>query len=406
MRPSLLTSSSGKKGACLRSDCYIEAAHKTKGGIKLDIKSKVSVMYGENIRELITDILSFYSIKNIDIEIQDSGALPFTIAARMEYLIKQIYPDLNDDYLLPFNPKNRYKTTKDRQRRSRLYLPGNEPKYFPNAGLHKPDAIILDLEDSVAPSDKAAARYIVRNALRSVNFYGAERMVRINQGLSGINDILYIARCNPHVILLPKCESSEEIQKIEMLLTEHPCKPLRNKSLFLMPIIESAKGVINAYEIATSSELICALAIGLEDYTADIGIARTSDDKETYYARAHIVNAAKAAALQAIDTVFSDVSDMQALRLSALSAKAMGFEGKGCIHPRQIAVVNEAFAPTKEEIEKAKIIIAAYEEGIINGSGVVAIGSKMIDAPVLKRAQRIVKYAMKNNTNMSLLRSS
>ncbi len=164
-----------------------------------------------------------------------------------------------------------------------------------------------------------------------------------------------------------------------------------------MPIIESAKGVIKAYEIATASHSNCALAIGLEDYTADIGTQRTNEGKESIFARSMLINAAKAAGIQAIDTVFSDVNDMEGLRQSVIEAKALGFEGKGCIHPRQIQVVHEAFAPTAAEIDKAKKIVIAFEEAEKKEIGVVALGSKMIDAPVVKRAHNTIRLALLNN---------
>ncbi len=163
-----------------------------------------------------------------------------------------------------------------------------------------------------------------------------------------------------------------------------------------MPIIESAKGVVNSFEIAASSKNIIALAVGLEDYTADIGTQRTDEGKESFYARSQIVNAAKAARVQAIDTVYSDVTNMEGLRESVIEAKGLGFEGKGCIHPRQIKVVHEAMAPTEVDIEKAKKIVLAFDDAKAKGIGVVSIGSKMIDAPVVKRAQRTIELALLN----------
>ena len=152
-------------------------------------------------------------------------------------------------------------------------------------------------------------------------------------------------------------------------------------------------GTINSYEIATASPNICALAIGLEDYTADIGVQRTSEGKESLFARSMIINAAKAASIQALDSIYSDVEDKEGLRESILEAKSLGFEGKGCIHPRQIPIVHKYFAPTTDELEKARDIVNAYEEAEKQGLGVVSLGSKMIDAPVVKRAQRIIQLA-------------
>ena len=313
--------------------------------------------------------------------------------ARFELAVKRLIPTIEKEFLPEFNKENTYKTTKDKLRRSRLYLPGNEPKFYPNAGLHKPDAIILDLEDSVAATEKDAAQLIVRNALRSINFYGAERMVRINQLPLGLDDLKYIIPNNVHVILIPKVETAKQILQVEAKVNELKFANKIENEIFFMPIIESALGVINAYSIASASKYNCALAIGLEDYTADIGTQRTNEGKESFFARSAIVNAAKAAGIQAIDTVFSDVNDMNGLRDSVIEAKGLGFEGKGCIHPRQIQIVHQAFAPTESEIEKAQKIVAAFEEAKAKGLGVVSIGSKMIDAPVVKRAINTLKLS-------------
>ena len=384
-------SSAGKRGDSIRSDCYFEVELINSGGIKPDIKSKVESMYGESIKQLILDMCKFFGLKDAKILCEDNGALPFVLAARFELAVKRLFPQTKKEYLLPIIKQNLYSTKKDQLRRSRLYLPGNEPKFFVNAGLHSPDGIILDLEDSVAPSEKDAAQLLVRNALRSVDFYGAERMVRINQLPKGMDDLKYIIPHNVNVILVPKCESADQIHQLEKEVEKlkKQNKKVENP-IYFMPIIESALGVIKAYEIASASKNICALAIGLEDYTADIGTQRTNDGRESIFARQMLVNAAKAAGIQAIDTVFSDVADMEALRQSVIEAKSLGFEGKGCIHPRQIKVVHEAFAPTSDEIEKAKKIVLAFEEAEKKGLGVVSLGSKMIDPPVVKRAQRIL----------------
>ncbi len=388
--------SAGKQGDNIRSDCYFEIELKNSGGIKIDLKSKVDTMYGESIKQMILDMCKYFALKDAKILCEDYGALPFVLAARFELAVRRLFPEIKKEYLLPFHKKNLYSTKKDQLRRSRLYLPGNEPKFFVNAGLHAPDGIILDLEDSVAPTEKDAAQLLVRNALRSVDFYNAERMVRINQLPKGLDDLKYIIPHNVNVILVPKCESAEQIHQLEKEV-EKLKKQFKVKSdIFFMPIIESALGVIKAYEIASASKNICALAIGLEDYTADIGTQRTNEGRESIFARQMLVNAAKAAGIQAIDTVFSDVSDMEALRQSVIEAKSLGFEGKGCIHPRQIQVVHEAFAPTTDEIEKAKKIVLAFEEAEKKGLGVVSLGSKMIDPPVVKRALRTLHLAKLN----------
>jgi citrate lyase subunit beta / citryl-CoA lyase len=397
MKQNIKKSNAGKHGDSVRSDCYFEIELKNSGGIKIDLKSKVNVMYGESIKQMILDMSKFFGLKDAKILLEDNGALPFILAARFELAVKRLFPDLKKEYLLPFHEKNLYSTKKDQLRRSRLYLPGNEPKFFVNAGLHSPDGIILDLEDSVAPTEKDAAQLLVRNSLRSVEFYGAERMVRINQLPRGLEDLKFIVPNNVNVILVPKCESAEQIQQLEKEVEKLKKQYKVENPIYIMPIIESALGVIKAYEIASASKNNCALAIGLEDYTADIGTQRTNEGRESIFARQMLVNAAKAAGIQAIDTVFSDVADMEALRQSVIEAKSLGFEGKGCIHPRQIKVVHEAFAPTIEEIEKAKKIVQAFKEAEKKGLGVVSLGSKMIDPPVVKRALRTIDLAILNN---------
>ncbi len=388
--------STGKRGDQVRSDCYVEIKLKESGGLRIELKSKVDSMFGDSIKKQIEEMSKFFGLENANILVEDAGALPFSLAARFELAVKKLFPEIEKEFLPKFNKKNNYKTTKERLRRSRLYLPGNEPKFYPNAGLHKPDGIILDLEDSVAPIEKDAAQLLVRNALRSIDFYGAERMVRINQLPKGLDDLKYIVPHNVNVILIPKVESAEQIKEVEINVERLKKEYKIKNEIYFMPIIENALGVIKAFEIATASKHNCALAVGLEDYTADLGVERTNEGKESIFARSAIVNAAKAAKIQAIDTVFSDVSDMDGLRTSVLEAKSLGFEGKGCIHPRQVQIVNDAFLPTEAEIEKAKKIVIAFEEAEANGVGVVSLGSKMIDAPVVKRARRIVKLAEEN----------
>jgi citrate lyase subunit beta/citryl-CoA lyase len=264
-----------------------------------------------------------------------------------------------------------------------------------NAGLHSADGIILDLEDSVAPEKKDEARVLVRNALRQIDFRGAERMVRINQGERGLEDLKFIIPHNVNLVLIPKCESAAYIKKVVEVIEAIKNNFNIKNQVYLMPIIESALGIENAFEIAKASENVVALAIGLEDYTADLGVTRTTEGKESFYARTRLVVAAKAAGIQPIDSVFSDVADMEALRQNVLDSKSLGFEGMGCIHPRQIPVIKQGFAPDQVEIEKSKKIVLAFETARQKGLGVVALGSKMIDPPVVARAQKTIDLAVR-----------
>lgn len=382
----------GRKDDSVRSDCYVSFETRDSGSLEIIINSKVESMYGDSIRELCKTTLNKLGIKNTRLELHDYGAPPFVLMARIETAVRRA--GLKPAECLPEMKEHcRYKSSRDRFRRTRLYLPGNEPKFFINAGLHKPDGVILDLEDSVAPTEKDAARILVRNALRQVNFYGSERIVRINQGENGLEDLIWVIPHNVHVILIPKVESPDQVKAVDDTIKLISEKIKLEDTVYLVPIIESALGAMHAYEIATASPNIIALTLGLEDYTADIGVQRTNEGRESFWLRSVIVNAAIAAKVQPIDTVFSDVSDMEGLRESVIEAKSLGFVGKGCIHPRQIAEVHKAFAPTEKEIDKAKKIVIAFDEAERQGLGVVSLGSKMIDPPVVKRAMRTVDMA-------------
>jgi len=385
----------GNKGASIRSDCFVTLEITSSGGLNIDIMSKVGALFGDSLNKLAKDILTYFDIPNAILQIEDKGALPFVVAARIEAAIRACV-ETDKEYLLDLIPENQYYTAKNRYRRSRLYLPGNSPKLMLNAGVHQPDGIILDLEDSVAPDKKDEARLVVRNALRQVDFYGAERMVRINQLPRGLDDLEFLVPHNVNLILLPKCESAEQVQQVDARVANILSKHKIEQPIYLMPIIESALGVVNAYQIASASENVVALAIGLEDYTADLGAPRTKQGRETYYARSALVNAARATGIQPIDSVFSDVSDMDALRTVVMESKSLGFDGMGCIHPRQIRVVHDAFAPDEDEIDKSKRIVNAFDEATSQGLGVVSLGSKMIDPPVVKRAQRTIDLAIRS----------
>lgn len=382
----------GNKGKGIRSDCHITLEITQSGGIQLELISKVEVMYGDAIRKLLLEIVAFYGIQHARILVEDFGALTPVLAARMEAAIRQLLPS-DKEYLLPMLSENLYQTSRERNRISRLYLPGNTPSLMINAGIHKPDGIILDLEDAVAPNKKYEARFVVRNALRNMDFYGTERMVRINQVPAGLDDLDFLIPHNVNLVLIPKCESANQIMQVNQKINQLKTKYNSIGNIWLMPIVESALGVLKALEIA-HSENVVAMAIGLEDYTADVGTRRTQEGTESFFARSMVVNACKAAGIQAIDSVFSDIADMEALKQNVMRSKALGFDGMGCIHPRQIRVIHENYAPDAAEIEKAKKIVNAFIEATAKGLGVVSLGTKMIDPPVVKRAQKLIDQAI------------
>lgn len=386
------TATAGNKGDKIKSDCFVSLQLTASDGIKITLESKVEVLYGASIRSLCSEVLDFFDIKNALVTIEDKGALGFVIAARLEAAVKQLI-ETDKIFAVAMLPENELATRKDKFRVSRLFVPGNTPGLMINAGAHKPDAIILDLEDAVAPAKKEEARYLVRNTLRSHSFMGAERIVRINQLPMGLRDLEFIIPQRVNMVMVPKCESAAQIQQVNEKIRQIQQANSLKDPVWLMPIIESAMGVVKTFEIATAADNVAAIAIGLEDYTADLGVARTKEGTESLFARSQLVNACKAAGIQAIDSIFSDVADLEALKENALRSKAMGFDGMGCIHPRQIKVIHECFGPDEEEIASAINIVKAFDEAAEKGIAVFAIGNKMIDAPVVKRARTTIELA-------------
>jgi citrate lyase subunit beta/citryl-CoA lyase len=392
---------SGEAGHCgrdVRSDLHVAIEARDSGGLEITMQSRVAPYYGESILAQARQVLEVLGIKHARVEIRDEGALPFVISARIEAAARGAGLGLGrkaspEKIALP-EPSPR-----DRLRRSRLYLPGSEPKYFINSALHGPDAIILDLEDSVHHAEKDAARVLVRNTLRAVDFGKCERMVRINQLPIGLEDLAEIVPESPDLVLLPKTELPEQVTQTDRMIDELKGRYGITRPIWLMPILESALGIENACAIAQASKNVVALTIGLEDYTADLGVAKTSEGRESLYARMRLVNASRATGVQAIDSVFSDVGDMDGLRRWAENSRSLGFEGMGCIHPGQIPVIHAAFAPSPAEVEKALKIVAAFNEAQQRGLGVVSIGSKMIDPPVVQRAQNLVDLAKRTERN-------
>jgi citrate lyase subunit beta/citryl-CoA lyase len=382
----------GRTGGDVRSDLRVSFEERAGGGIVIELQSRVALYYGETIRQQVRDVLLALGVEHALVEIVDEGALPFVIAARLEAAVRRAEL-AQGKCALPEALPLPAPSARDRLRRSRLYLPGNEPKYFINAGLHTPDAIILDLEDSVHHAEKDAARLLVRNALRAVDFGLAERMVRINQLPLGLADLEEIIPQAPDLVLIPKVETAEQVSDVVGAIDSITRRAGVTRPIWLMPILESALGIENAFAIATVSDRIAGITTGLEDYTADLGVARTPGGAESLYARHRVVNAAHAARVQAIDSVYSDVADADGLLRWGEASRAMGYEGMGCLHPIQIEIIHRAFAPTAPELEKALAIVSAYEDAQARGLGVVSLGSKMIDAPVVQRALKLVARA-------------
>ena len=362
---------------------------------EIELKGPAVKLFSKQMYDVIEKTLEALNIKGVRVEGEDNGSWDYILMARLEAAAFKLGIIDNNVKCLPEKKVHRNRTNKNRLRRSRLYIPGNTGHMMQNAGLFGADSIILDLEDAVSIEQKIEARYLVRNTLRIIDFKDSEVIIRINPLDSqwGVDDLEQVVPAEPDVILLPKCESKEDIDELAAILQELEEKNNIEEPIWIMPLIETAKGVLKAYEIASSNERVVALCFGAEDFTADMGISRTREGKETLWARQMIAISAKAAGIQAMDTVFSDLDDMEGLYLSAKEAKEIGFDGKGLIHPSQIAVVHQAFKPDKKEVEKAKRIVEAFEESQKRGLGVISVDGKMIDLPVVKRAQKILELA-------------
>lgn len=277
-----------------------------------------------------------------------------------------------------------------------MFVPGNNPGMMADAHIYGPDSIMLDLEDSVTMAEKDTARLLVHNALKSIDYGDTEMVVRINPLNTpyGKKDIEAVVKAGVDVIRMPKTETAEEVieveREIERVEKEIGCLG-RTK---IMAAIESTLGIVNAYAIATASPRIMGIALGAEDYSANLKTQRTPGGDELRLARETIVVAARAAGIDALDTVYSNLNDMETFRKEVEFIKTLGFDGKSIINPRQIEVVNDVFAPKEKEIEKSRTILAAIKEAERKGSGVIAVNGKMVDRPVVLRAQRTIDLAI------------
>jgi citrate lyase subunit beta/citryl-CoA lyase len=278
-----------------------------------------------------------------------------------------------------------------------LFLPGNNPNMLINGNCLGADAVIFDLEDAVAPAEKDAARILVRNTMRYMDFGTCGRIVRINSIDTPYwkKDLDQILPYKPDLILLPKTSCAADMQEADRYITELEQKlGIESNTVGLMALIETAMGVENAYSIASSCKRIRALFLGAEDLTADLRCKRTKEGREIEYARTRLVVAARAANIDVFDTPFTDVNDDEGIVVDAELAKALGFTGKASISPRHVEVINRVFSPTMAEIDYAYEVIEAIRIAKEQGKGAIALRGKMIDAPIVARAERTISMAV------------
>ena len=273
--------------------------------------------------------------------------------------------------------------TKDRLRRSMMFVPGNNPGMISDARIYGADSIMLDLEDSVAYTEKDAARLLVHNALKTLDFGRKEVVVRINDLASGLG-VLDLEAIIPAGVHVADCEA--EIARIER---KHG---IPEGTVGMMAAIESARGVLNAQSIAAASDRLIGVALGAEDYVTDLKTTR-SDGTELLFARSMILNAARAAGIAALDTVYSDVNNEEGFLAEVALIRKLGFDGKSVINPRQIEPLHRSFVPSEKDLKKAYAVMEAIREANARGSGVASLNGKMIDKPVVTRARRLIALA-------------
>ena len=279
-------------------------------------------------------------------------------------------------------------------RRTMLFLPGNTPNMLINGDTLGADTIIFDLEDAVSPDEKDAARILVRNALRYQSYPGCETVVRINPTDTAFwkEDLRAVIPLKPDVIMPTKVNGGAMIREVSACMAEvERAAGIEEGTVKILPLIETAMGVEKAFEIATADARVIGLFLGGEDFTADLHCKRTKEGNEIFYARTRLVCAARACGIEAYDTPFTDVEDMEGLEKDTEFAKSLGFAGKAVISPRHVDIVNAVFSPPEAEIDYAHDVMDAIEEGKRQGKGVISLRGKMIDAPIVKRASQVLE---------------
>ena len=277
-------------------------------------------------------------------------------------------------------------------RRSMLFIPGNNPGMLQNGGVFGADSVVLDLEDAVAPMEKDSARFLIAHALKNVDYGASEKVIRINPlDTFAAEDIKAVVPWGPDAILVPKVESAADIHTAVKMIAAAE-KP-NQTPVKIIALLETPRGIIEAYNIAMADPRVVALALGAEDYTAGLGAMRTKEGTEIFTARTIVINAAAAADVQSIDTPYTDANDEEGLLADTELAKRLGFKGKLSINPRQIDTIHTVFNPTVSDIDWAEQVVAAMAKAASEGSGVASLNGKMVDLPIVNRAERILALA-------------
>ncbi|MBN6075679.1 citrate (pro-3S)-lyase subunit beta [Aggregatibacter actinomycetemcomitans] len=281
-------------------------------------------------------------------------------------------------------------------RRSMLFVPGSNAAMLSNSFIYKPDSIMFDLEDAVALKEKDTARLLVAHALQHPLYKDIETVVRVNPLDSefGVADLNIVVRAGVDVVRMPKTETAQDVIDMDREITEIEKACGREVgSTKMLAAIESPLGITQANQIATASKRLIGIALGAEDYVRNLKTERSPEGIELLFARCSILQAARAAGIQAFDTVYSNANNEEGFLKEAALIKQLGFDGKSLINPRQIELLHNLFAPTQKDVDQAKRIIEAAEEAERQGSGVVSLNGKMIDAPIIDRAKLVLERA-------------
>ncbi len=404
-------------GAKAKSDCLV-VYEPGPEPLEVEVRSSVGALFGTAIGAAARRVATEFGAERGRLAIEDDGALDGAIAARTEAAFRKAGFSRAAPAAAAEAAVSRQPSPRDRPRRARLYLPGDQPHLAINAGLFGADCLIFDLEDAVAEERKFDARILVRVALeRGIMLGSSEVIVRVNPlaGSCGADDLAEIVRARPQAIILPKCESAADVEAADRAIGAlEEAAGMPRGFVRLMPLVETAAGVLRAAAIAAASPRNVALCFGREDFSRDIRavpIAQSAaaapqaaaaaealssfgfagiPGAESFLARQMIVLAARAAGIDPLDSVFADVDDEAGLERSCAEARALGFAGKGVIHPVQIPVVLKAFRPTDKEAARAERIVAAFDAALAEGRGAISVDGAMIDAPVAAKARALL----------------
>jgi len=283
----------------------------------------------------------------------------------------------------------------ERLRRTMMFVPGANAAMLRDAPLYGADSLMFDLEDAVSLKEKDSARLLVHMALKTFDYSKVETVVRINAlTAGGDQDIEAMVLAGIDVIRLPKTETAQDIIEVDQVITSvEETYHIPMGTTKMMAAIESAEGVLNAREIAKASKRLVGIALGAEDYVTNMKTQRYPDGQELSFARNMILHSARAAGIAAIDTVYSDVENLEGFQTEVRLIKQLGFDGKSVINPRQIPLVHAIYEPTEKEIQAAKEVIWGIQEAEAKGSGVISVNGKMVDKPIVERAERVIALA-------------